>query len=220
MGLIISITFPTDWLTFCRKISLSLAKSAVRFFSLGANCGRHFRLRPRTRRYSNPRNVKLPPFARSTIRLFSSLISIRSLVNSSRSRLSTAFISQSCRGWEIDDSSLPFHDRLVHLENRFLRRPLRSVSIRPRLEVSFEDRFQNELECSLDHTVTNGRNGKNADLGANCFEATSRLLSLRPDDLLTIPRMALSIDERFGFPLPLYPSYEVSDFYLGGFTSH
>jgi hypothetical protein len=30
----------------------------------------------------------------------------------------------------------------------------------------------------------------------------------------------LSIDERFGFPLPLYPSYEVSDFYLGGFASH
>jgi hypothetical protein len=50
----------------------------------------------------------------------------------------------------------------------------------------------------------------------------SRLLrvycSLRPDDLLTILKMALSIDERFGFPLPLYPSYEVSDFYLGGFA--
>jgi len=52
----------------------------------------------------------------------------------------------------------------------------------------------------------------------------SRLLcvhgSLRPDDLLTILKMALSIDERFGFPVPLYPSYEVSDFYLGGFASH
>ena len=55
-------------------------------------------------------------------------------------------------------------------------------------------------------------------------EYLSRLLcvhcSLRPDDLLTILKMALSIDERFGFPLPLYPSYEVSDFYLGGFASH
>ena len=47
-----------------------------------------------------------------------------------------------------------------------------------------------------------------------------RSLSLQPDDLLTILKMALSIDERFGFPLPLYPSYEVSDFYLGGFASH
>ena len=53
-------------------------------------------------------------------------------------------------------------------------------------------------------------------LGRDFFEATSRLLSLRPDDLLTIPRMASSIDERFGFPLSLYSSYEVSDFYLGG----
>src|SRR5215472_8663160 len=47
-------------------------------------------------------------------------------------------------------------------------------------------------------------------------EYFSRLLcvhgSLRPDDLLTIPKMALSIDERFGFPLPLYPSYEVLTF--------
>jgi len=44
-------------------------------------------------------------------------------------------------------------------------------------------------------------------------EYFSRLLcvpcSLRPDDLLTILKMALSINERFGFPLPLYPSYEV-----------
>src|SRR5499425_505452 len=70
---------------------------------------------------------------------------------------------------KIDDSSLPFHDRLVHLENRFLRCPLRSVSVRPRLEISFEDWLQDELECPLDHTVTNGRNGKNADLAAPVF---------------------------------------------------
>jgi len=70
MGLIISITFSTGWLTCCQKIFLSLANSAVRFFSLGTNCGRHFLLRPRTRRYSKPRNAKLPSFARSIIRLF------------------------------------------------------------------------------------------------------------------------------------------------------
>jgi hypothetical protein len=44
---------------------------------------------------------KLPPFDRSTFRLFSSLISTLSFVISSRSRFSTAPISQSC-GWEID----------------------------------------------------------------------------------------------------------------------
>src|SRR5262252_3854176 len=70
---------------------------------------------------------------------------------------------------KIDDSSLPFHDRLVHLENRFVRYPLRSVSVRPRLKISFEDRLQNELECSLDHTVPDGRNRKNTDLGAPVF---------------------------------------------------
>src|SRR6516165_5468794 len=69
----------------------------------------------------------------------------------------------------IDDSCLPFHDLFVHAEYRFVSCPLRSVSERPRLKISFEDRLQNELECPLDHTVTNGRNGKNADLGAPVF---------------------------------------------------
>ena len=41
------------------------------------------------------RKEKLPPFARSTFRLLSSLISTRSFANSSRSRLSPAFTSQS-----------------------------------------------------------------------------------------------------------------------------
>src|ERR1035437_3358727 len=45
------------------------------------------------RRYSKPRKVKLSPFFRSTIRLLSSLISMRSFANSSRSRLSIAFTS-------------------------------------------------------------------------------------------------------------------------------
>ena len=47
-------------------------------------------------------------------------------------------------------------------------------------------------------------------------EYFSRLLrvhcSLRPDDLLTILKMALSVDERCGFPFPLYSSYEVLTF--------
>ena len=61
---------------------------------------------------------------------------------------------------------------------------------------------------------------KDSAWGAISFEATLRSLSLRPDDLLTILKMALSINERFGFPLPLYSSYEASDFYLGGSVSH
>jgi len=84
----------------CKGVFLSLAKSAVRFFIFGTNCGRHFWLRPRTRRYSNPRNAKLPPVVRSMVRLLPSLISTRSFASSSRSRLSTALMSQSFRRWE------------------------------------------------------------------------------------------------------------------------
>src|SRR6266403_71119 len=70
---------------------------------------------------------------------------------------------------QINDASLTLHDRFVHLEHRFLSCPLRSVSVRPRLEVSFEDRLQDELERTLDHTVTNSGNRKNADLIAPVF---------------------------------------------------
>ena len=61
---------------------------------------------------------------------------------------------------------------------------------------------------------------KGSAFGANVFRGYFAFTSLRPDDLLTILKMALSINERFGFPLPLYSSYEASDFYLGGFASH
>jgi hypothetical protein len=70
---------------------------------------------------------------------------------------------------KIDDSCLPFHDRFVHAEYRCMSCPLRAVSVRPRLKISFEDGLQDELRCALDHTVTNGWNGKNADLGAPVF---------------------------------------------------
>ena len=57
-------------------------------------------------------------------------------------------------------------NRLGHSVYRFMRCPFRSVSIRPRLEISFEDRFQDELECSLDHTIADRGNRKDADFGA------------------------------------------------------
>src|SRR6516225_12204317 len=92
----------------------------------------------------------------------------------------------------IDDSCLPFHDLFVHAEYRFVSCPLRSVSERPRLKISFEDRLQNELECPLDHTVTNGRNGKNADLGAPVFR---NFLFPHPHGLI--------VTRRDSFPLQL-----------------
>jgi hypothetical protein len=65
--------------------------------------------RLRTRRYSNPRKPNLSSFNRSTFRLFSSLISTLSLANSSRSRFSTAPMSQSCRApsWVLEVLTAP-----------------------------------------------------------------------------------------------------------------
>src|SRR5712691_11179814 len=40
----------------------------------------------------------------------------------------------------------------------------RSVSVRSRLEVRFEDRLQDELERPLDHAITNRRNRKDSNL--------------------------------------------------------
>jgi hypothetical protein len=46
---------------------------------------------------------------------------------------------------DVDDSRLALHNRLGHSVYRLMRCPLRSVSIRSRLEVSLEDRLQDEL---------------------------------------------------------------------------
>jgi hypothetical protein len=46
-------------------------------------------------------------------------------------------------------------------------------------------------------------------------------LSLRPDDLLTILKDGfVDRHQKFDFSPLCYPSYEVSDYYLGGFISH
>jgi hypothetical protein len=55
-----SITLPTGWLTYRRKISFSFRRSAVRFFGLGTKWVRHFPLRLRTRRYSSYRALTFP----------------------------------------------------------------------------------------------------------------------------------------------------------------
>src|SRR5215475_2175301 len=57
----------------------------------------------------------------------------------------------------IDNSGLALHNCLSYSVYRLMCCPFRSVSIRPRLEVSFEDRLQNKLECSLDHAIADCR---------------------------------------------------------------
>ena len=70
---------------------------------------------------------------------------------------------------DVDDASLLLKDRLSHSAYRLMCCPFRSVSIGPRLEIRFKDRLQDELERSLDHAVTDGRNRKDADLVAPVF---------------------------------------------------
>src|SRR5450755_3700155 len=63
----------------------------------------------------------------------------------------------------VNDSRLTLHNRLSHSVHRLMCCPFRSVSIRPRLKISFEDRLQNELHRPLNHTVANSRNRQDAD---------------------------------------------------------
>src|SRR5713226_6749514 len=63
----------------------------------------------------------------------------------------------------INDSRLALHNCLCHSVDRLMGCPFRSVSIRPRLEISFEDRLQDELEGPLNHAIADSRNRQNAD---------------------------------------------------------
>src|SRR5262249_54179629 len=65
---------------------------------------------------------------------------------------------------QIDDVGFPLDDSLRNALDRRVRGLLRPVAVGPRLEVSFEDGFQDEFECTLYHTVTDSRNRKLADL--------------------------------------------------------
>src|ERR1700693_4609549 len=69
----------------------------------------------------------------------------------------------------INDSRLALHNSLCHSGYRLMRCPFRSVSIRPRLKVSFEDRLQNELQCPLNHTVADSRDRQDANFLAPVF---------------------------------------------------
>src|SRR3954447_22514964 len=64
---------------------------------------------------------------------------------------------------DVNDARLLLDNRFSYPVHRFLRCPFRTISVRPRLEIGFEDRLQNELECPLDHSITDCRNRKNAD---------------------------------------------------------
>src|SRR6201987_347440 len=64
---------------------------------------------------------------------------------------------------QVNDARLLFDNRLGHSSYGCMRSPIRAISIRPGLEVSFEDRLQDKLQRALDHAITDSRYRKNAD---------------------------------------------------------
>src|SRR5215469_8704283 len=70
---------------------------------------------------------------------------------------------------QIDDFGLRLHDPLGHAVDRFMSGSLRSISVRSRLEVSFENRLQDELEGPLDYAISYRRNGENSYFGSSIF---------------------------------------------------
>src|SRR5579872_220913 len=65
---------------------------------------------------------------------------------------------------DVDNAGLVFDDSLGHPVYRLMGSPLGPVSIRPRLEICLEDRLQDELQRSLDHTITDRGDRQNSDL--------------------------------------------------------
>src|ERR1700694_5080917 len=61
---------------------------------------------------------------------------------------------------KIKNACLVSHNRFSHPVDRLMCCPMRPVSVRSRLKVSFEYRLQDELERSLDYTVSDAGDGQ------------------------------------------------------------
>src|SRR5262245_40133762 len=67
---------------------------------------------------------------------------------------------------QIDDVGFPLDDGLRNALDRRVRRLLRPVAVRPRLEISFEDGVQDEFERTLYHAIADRRNRELAHLAS------------------------------------------------------
>src|SRR5260370_20505311 len=65
---------------------------------------------------------------------------------------------------DVNDSGFLFDNRLSHSVHRLMCCSLRPVSVRSRLKISFKDRLQDQLECSLAHPIPYPRNPQTAYL--------------------------------------------------------
>src|SRR5688572_30824828 len=64
---------------------------------------------------------------------------------------------------DVDDSCLALGDGLRHSQHRLMRCPLGPVPKRSALEIRLENRLQDELKRSLDHTISDRGNRNDAD---------------------------------------------------------
>src|SRR5579863_1773431 len=87
-----------------------------------------------------------------------------------------------------DHARLAFDDLFSDVFYRRMRGPLRTVSVRSRLEIGLEDRFQDQLERTLHHAVPYGRDRKSADFLVALFRNLAPAVPQRtigaPDQLL------------------------------------
>src|SRR5256885_16906576 len=84
---------------------------------------------------------------------------------------------------KINDSGLLLTDRLSDSIDRLMRCPFWSVTIRSRLEISFENRFQNELERTLYYPIANRGNREDANF---CASVLGDFLPSRPQGPIRI----------------------------------
>jgi site-specific DNA recombinase len=67
---------------------------------------------------------------------------------------------------KVNDAGLLPDNRLSHSVYRLMGRSLRSVSVRSRLKIRFKNQFQDQLECSLHHPITDRGYREDADLSS------------------------------------------------------
>jgi len=70
---------------------------------------------------------------------------------------------------KVDDFGLRLHNPLSYSGDRFMGGSFRPVAVRSRLEVSFENRLQDELQSPLDHAISDRRYGENANFRPPIF---------------------------------------------------
>src|SRR5713226_6710780 len=101
----------------------------------------------------------------------------------------------------VNDSRLALHNGLCHSVYRLMRCPFRPVAIRPRLEISFEDRLQDKLECPLNHAITDSRNRQNTDfLAPRPLESPSSVPAWADTCLRPVHPVAASENPPLRFP--------------------